>query len=45
MAEYEFPTIEYKERGGDWIPLEWSIWSQIQLDNYSAARGSRIRFT
>ena len=45
MAEYEFPTIEYKERGGSWIPLDWSIWSQIQLDNYSAPRGSKFRFT
>ncbi len=39
------PTVEYKERGGSWTPLDWRVWSQIIKDNYTAPRGTKFRFT
>jgi len=40
------PTVEYKERGKDWTPLDWSIWGQLYKEEnlYSAPTGSRFRF-
>jgi hypothetical protein len=40
------PTVEYKERGKDWTPLDWSIWGRLykEENSYSAPTGSRFRF-
>ena len=40
------PIVEYKERGKDWTPLDWSIWGRLYKEEnlYSAPTGSRFRF-
>ena len=39
------PTVEYKERGGSWTPLDWRVWLQFENNNYTAPKGTWFRFT